>query len=166
MAPLAWIFLVDLFLQVRPGRNGQVGDRVRALLLRELFGHRRDGLVSGPFKRQRTTRWFPVSATKRLSPKEMIEKMKWTNEISHKCRKFLAFSEFFSHFFQNLETFCHFLTISVKFRQNFIKILPKNRKIHRKTRMKWNEFFSFRQKFWRFFAEILRSERCKSMRIL
>ena len=37
---------------------------------------------------------------------------------------------------QNLNTFCHFLTISVKFRQNFVKFPPKNRKIHRKMRMK------------------------------
>jgi len=91
-------------------------------------------------------------------------------------------------FFQNLGTVCHFLNISVKFRQDFIEISQKNRKIHRKTRMK-NDFFpfsgkqkrngenmdqeektlptpdqgparhaeisfSFRQNFWRFFAEI------------
>jgi hypothetical protein len=54
----------------------------------------------------------------------------------------------------------------VKFRQNFIKISQKNRKIHRKTRMKNEASFSFRQKIGRFFAEILRSERCKGMQIL
>ena len=64
----------------------------------------------------------------------------------------------FSHTFsQNLETFCHFLTISAKFRKIFIKFSPKNRRFHRKTRMKNEISFSFRQKFGRFFAEILRS---------
>ena len=33
-------------------------------------------------------------------------------------------------FSQNLKAVCHFLNISVKFRQNFIKISQKNRKIH------------------------------------
>ena len=71
--------------------------------------------------------------------------------------------------------FCHFLTISVKFRQNFINFSQKNRKIlvDRKTRMnfQWNEISFFHSagnppKFWRFFGEFLRSERCKGMQIL
>ena len=51
-------------------------------------------------------------------------------------------------------------------RQNFIKISQKNRKIHRKTRMKNEISFSFQQKFGRFFAEILKCKRCKSLFIL
>ena len=34
---------------------------------------------------------------------------------------------------QNLKTVCHFLNISVKFWQNFIKISQRNRKIHLKN---------------------------------
>ena len=99
----------------------------------------------------------------------------WKNEMQNEISKIskipktcsITFSEFFWHFFQNLESFCHFLNISVKFRQKFIKCSQENRKIHRKTRWKWNFIFSFRQNFWRgVFAEILRSERCKSMKIL
>ena len=89
-------------------------------------------------------------------------------KFSHKLRKFLAchFPNVCRTFPQNLNTFCHFLTISVKFRGNFIKISPKNRKIHRKTRMKNEISFSFRQKFGRFFAEILKCKRCKNLFIL
>jgi hypothetical protein len=76
------------------------------------------------------------------------------------------FPNFPGIFSQNIETVCHFLHISVKFRQNFINISPKNRKVHRKTRTKNEISFSFRQKCGRFFAEILRSERCKGMQIL
>ena len=39
-------------------------------------------------------------------------------KISHKFRKFLAFSEFSRTFSQNIETVCHFLNISAKFRNN------------------------------------------------
>ena len=85
-------------------------------------------------------------------------------KISHKFRKFLAFSEFSGTFSQNIETVCHFLNISVKFRQNFIKFSPKNHKLHRKTRMKNEISFLFRQKFGRFFAKILRSERRSDLR--
>ena len=59
--------------------------------------------------------------------RETNEKMKWkirflTNSGNF---KFLAFSEFFWHFSQNLETVRSFLNISVEFRQNFIKIRRK-----------------------------------------
>ena len=79
---------------------------------------------------------------------------------------FQHFPNFSRTFSQNIETVCHFLNIPVKFRQNFIKISQKNRKIRRKTRVTNEASFSFRQKIGRFFAEILRSERCKSMKIL
>ena len=84
-------------------------------------------------------------------------------ENSVSAAKFCQLSGTFS---QNLKTVCHFLNISVKFRQNFIKFSLKNRKFHRKMRLKNETSFSFRQKFGRFFAEILRSERCKGMQIL
>ena len=48
----------------------------------------------------------------------------------------------------------------------FIKISPKNRKIRRKTRMKNEISLSFRQKFGRLFAEIVKCKRCKSLFIL
>ena len=54
-------------------------------------------------------------------------------------------------FSQNLMTACHFLNISVKFWQHFIKILHRNRKIHQKKRMKNEISFSFRGKKWTVF---------------
>ena len=91
-------------------------------------------------------------------------------KISHKFGEIPEISSIFRMFValfrKVLNTFCRFLTISVKFRLIFIKISPKNRKIHRKTRMKNEISFSFQQKFGRFFAEILKCKRCKSLFIL
>ena len=83
--------------------------------------------------------------------------------FSHSFSKSRDILSFPDHFCEIPENFLFFFFFFLKF---FIKFSPKNRKIHWKRRMKWNEIFSFRQKFWRFFAEILRSERCKSMKIV
>ena len=53
---------------------------------------------------------------------------------------------FFSKSQDSLSFPAHF----VKERQNFIKISPRNRKFHLKTRMENEISFSFRQKFGRF----------------
>jgi hypothetical protein len=98
-----------------------------------------------------------------VNSRETNEKMKWKMKNFTNSGNFEHFSEFFSHFFAKSRDI---LSFPEHFWQNFIKISPKNRKIHQKTRMKNEISFSFRQKFGRVFAEILRSERCKRMRIL
>ena len=52
--------------------------------------------------------------------------------------------------------------ISLNFRRKIARFIERREWIS----MKWNFIFSFRQKCWRRFAEILRSERCKGMQIL
>ena len=78
----------------------------------------------------------------RIGLKKWNERMKFgTNS-----RIFCLFPHFSGSFYQNLETFHHFLRISVKFWENFIKISRKNdQNSSTKIGMKWN-FISFRQK--------------------
>ena len=66
------------------------------------------------------------------------------NEEFHKFRKFRAFS-ISGIFSQNLETFCHFLDISVKFRQKFINFYQKNHKLRllHRTNVKKMKFHFF-----------------------
>ena len=70
----------------------------------------------------------PRNLTSVTSPlwRKTNEKMKWKMKISHKFRKFLAFSEFFSHFFSRSrdilslpEYFSEFCEIPEKFHQIF-----------------------------------------------
>ena len=81
------------------------------------------------------------------------------NEIFHNFRKFLALkiSEFLSHFFSKYRDILsfpeHFCEIPAKFHQ-INSFSPKNREIHRKTRMKWNEFLFIPPKILTIFAEI------------
>ena len=57
-----------------------------------------------------------------------------------------------------------FSKISAKFRQNFIKIWTKiNEKIKKITKFNFAKFWPTFENVWRNFAEMLRSERCKSM---
>ena len=115
----------------------------------------------------------PRPAPRRLAPgtkpfctRETNEKMKWKMKISHKFWKFLAFSEFFSHFFSkypdSLSFPEHFCEIPENFHQIFAEISQNSLKNENE---KWN-FIFIPAKFGRFFAEILRSERCKGMQIL
>ena len=72
-------------------------------------------------------------------PQRSLDEMK--NEISQQFRKFLAFSEFFWHFFAKYrDSFSfpeHFREIPANFHQIISNLFsPKNRKFHRKTRMK------------------------------
>ena len=66
---------------------------------------------------------------------------------------FYLFPHFSGAFYENLETFHHFLRISVKFWQNSIKISQKNHQIHW-PKSEWNEIsFHSGQKVWLFFLE-------------
>ena len=87
--------------------------------------------------------------------KETIEQMKWTNEIWHQFRKYLPFSAFFGHFYEKLETFHHFLRISVKFWQNSINFRRKMTKFidQNRNEMKFHfipakKFDGFLLEFW------------------
>ena len=103
----------------------------------------------------------------RKSPvgKDTIETMKWTNELFHQFRKYQQIS-------QKLENFLQ-INIFFVFSENcwtFREILGK---IHQNFAEKWQNFENFREifrknakKITKFFAENLRSERCKGMQIL
>ena len=101
----------------------------------------------------------------KLSTKDTIETMKWTNELFHQFRKYQQIS-------QKLENFLQ-INIFFVFSENcwtFREILGK---IHQNFAEKWQNFESFRKIFRKnakksrsFFAENLRSERCKGMQIL
>ena len=66
---------------------------------------------------------------------------------------FCLFPHFSGTIYENLETFHHFLRISVKFWQNSTEISQKNDQIHR-PKSEWNEIsFHSGQKVWRFFLE-------------
>ena len=78
----------------------------------------------------------------RIGLKKWNERMKFCTNSGIFC----LFPHFSGSFYQNLETFHHFLRISVKFWENFIKISRKNdQNSSTKIGMKWN-FISFRQK--------------------
>ena len=99
------------------------------------------------------------------NPKDTIEPMKWTNELFHQFRKYQQIS-------QKLENFLQ-INIFFVFSENcwtFREILGK---IHQNFAEKWQNFENFREifrknakKITKFFAENLRSERCKGMQIL
>ena len=86
-----------------------------------------------------------------------IEKTKWKRmKFGTNSEIFCLFRRFSDTFYENLETFHHFLRISVKFWQNSIKFSQKNDQIHW-PKSEWNEIsFHSGQKVWRFFAGILR----------
>ena len=80
------------------------------------------------------------------------ERMKFGTNSGNIC----LFPHFSGTFYEKLETFHHFLRISVKFWQNSIKISQKNDQIHW-PKSEWNEIsFHSGQKVWRSFPGILR----------
>ena len=88
----------------------------------------------------------------RIRLKKWNERMKFGTNSGIFC----LFPHFSGTFYEKLETFHHFLRISVKFWQNSTKISQKNDQIHR-PKSEWNEIsFHSGQKVWRFFAGILR----------
>ena len=100
-------------------------------------------LARASIRRFRRTRSKCVTHTgtqreRSVKIKLKIKKTYFENQIKMKMKIKSKYFEYIvsGTFSQNLKTVCHFLNISVKFRQNFIKISPKNRKIHRKARTK------------------------------
>ena len=107
----------------------------------------------------RTLPHFPVSI------KDTIETMKWTNEIYHQFRKYQQISQKFENLLQ--------INIFSVFSENFWTFREILGKIHQNFAEKWQNFENFREifrknakKITKFFAENLRSERCKGMQIL
>ena len=109
--------------------------------------------------------------------RETNEKMKWKMKISHKFRKFLVFSEFFSHFFakyrDSLSFPEHFCEIPAKFHQIFAE---KSQISSKNENEKWN-FIFIPAKIWTFFcwnfeiwavqrnANLVDLEKCCKMRL-
>ena len=100
-----------------------------------------------------------------VSTKDTIETMKWTNELFHQFRKYQQIS-------QKLENFLQ-INIFFVFSENCWTFREIQGKIHQNFAEKWQNFENFREifrknakKITKFFAENLRSERCKGMQIL
>ena len=78
--------------------------------------------------------------------KDVIEKMKWNNEIWHQFRNFLPFSALFGHYLwesRDISSFSENIReILTKFHQHFAEKWPNS---STKIGMKWN-FISFRPK--------------------
>ena len=99
-----------------------------------------------------------------LATKDTIETMKWTNELFHQFRKYQQISQKLENFLQiNIffvfsENCWTFREILGKIHQNFAEKLQNFEN--------FVKFFEKMKKKTKFFAEILRSERCKGMQIL
>ena len=72
----------------------------------------------------------------RMGLKEWNERMKFFTKSGFFL--LLTFSNVFLHFLPAFRYICHFLGISVNFRQNLMNIWQKNGQIYQKNGMKWN----------------------------
>ena len=81
----------------------------------------------------------------------------------HKIQNFRQISDLFSQIWLKKRHTSLFLEFVAKSGQNFIKNSQKKMQNSMQKMKKAEIHFSFAKKCWRFFAEILRSERCRSM---
>ena len=84
----------------------------------------------------------------------------------HRIQNFRQFSNLFSQNRLKKRNTSLFSGICREIRTNFHQTFSEKCKIRHKKKKNWKFVFSFAKKCWWFLAEILRSERCKSMRIL